>query len=130
MEIKEFADRFINAEVKFFETGRFEPLEEIEDPNVVLHLSPGDVVGRDAHKQFNLDLINATSSAQIQWKYVTGDGNLFALRGKLDLVPKRDVLGLAGVTGKHISIDFFSLFRVKNGKIVEGWDTTSSLVVS
>ena len=58
MNIKEFAEKFIEAEKKAWSKGNFELLEKLEDPDMLLHMPLGlpDMRGYEAHKQ---SIINA-----------------------------------------------------------------------
>ena len=53
MDIKAFAEKFIEAEKEAWDKGNFELLGKLEDPNMVVHmpLSLPDLVGQEAHIQ-------------------------------------------------------------------------------
>ena len=50
MDIKEFAQKFIEAESDAWLIGNFDALEKLEDPNVIYHMGTGEIVGHEAHK--------------------------------------------------------------------------------
>ena len=65
--------------------GKFEALEKLEDPNLVFHIYALDqeLKGFEAHKQYILALQQACPGIFPDWRYVTGDGNLFTLLLKM-----------------------------------------------
>jgi predicted ester cyclase len=122
LNTKDFAERFIKAENEAFQKGNFEPLKEIEDPNVVYHMSTfGDMVGHEAHKQQIMMWPQAFSEIKQEWKYLTGEGNLFALSYKARYISKGNVPGMPSA-GQEASRDALFLFRLKHGKVVEVWN--------
>jgi predicted ester cyclase len=122
MSIKDFAEKFIKAEDEAWQKGNFNALEALEDPNVVYHMVEfGDLMGFEAHKQNILTSRQAGSGLRQEWKYLTGEGNLFALSYKSRFMFTGEVPGMPPPTGKEVTSDSLFLFRLKNGKIVEAW---------
>ena len=122
MDIREFAEKFIEAEEAAFQRGEFKALEELEDPNVVYHMGPvGDLVGREAHKQDILGTRQATTDLQQEFKYLTGDGNVFAITYTSSCRFTSEKPGFPMPIGKRISGDYLFVVQLKNGKITEGW---------
>ncbi len=125
MNIKDFAEKFIKAEDEATQKGNFEPLKALEDPNVVYHMSTlGDLVGHERHKQNLMDGRQAFSEIKMEWKYLTGEGNLFALSLKERLISRGNVPGMPPA-GKAALTDSLFLFRLKHGKIIEAWNNGS-----
>jgi predicted ester cyclase len=125
MNIKDFAEKFIEAENEAFQKGNFEPLKALEDPNVVYHMSTfGDMVGHEAHKQQIMMWPQGFSEIKQEWKYLTGEGNLFALSYQAGYISKGNVPGMPP-PGQEASRDALFLFRVNHGKIVEVWNNGS-----
>lgn len=125
MNIKDFAEKFIKAEDEAFQKGNFETLKAIEDPNVVYHMSTfGDLIGHEGHKQNIMGWPQIASDIKQEWKYLTGEGNLFALSYKARYISKGNVPGMPPA-GKEASRDALFLFRLKHGKIVEVWNNGS-----
>jgi len=124
MDIKEFAEEFIKAEDEAFQNGNFEPLSKLEDPNMVHHYMELDqeLVGHEAHKQFIIAVRQAVADLHQEWKYLTGEGNLFALSYKSRTKWKGDLPGFPPLAGKETTTYTLFLFRLKNGKIVEAWE--------
>ena len=56
MSIKEFAKKFIKAEDEAWQNGNFDPLEALENPNVIYHILAlnQETSGWEAHKQYIL----------------------------------------------------------------------------
>jgi predicted ester cyclase len=125
MSIKDFAGKFIQAENDAFQKGNFEALKDLEDPNVVYHMSTfGDMVGHEAHKQQIMSSHQLFSDIKQEWQYLTGEGNLFALSYKAIYISKGNIPGLPPA-GKEASRDAIFLFRLEGGKIVEVWNNGS-----
>jgi len=122
MSIKEFADKFIKAENEAWLKGNFDALEALEDPNVVYHMpSSQDVVGWEAHKQYILTGRQTISDLRQEWKYLTGEGNLFALSYKSRGILTGERPGFPPPTGKEITSDALFVLRLEEDRIVEAW---------
>jgi len=119
MPVKEFAEKFIKAENKAWKTGNCDALEALENPNVVYHQSPADVMGWEAHKQYILMARQATSDLKQEWEYLTGAGNLFALSYKMNCIVTRELMGIP--PGKKVTNDSIFVVRLARGKIAETW---------
>ena len=129
MSIEEFAQKFIKAEDEAWQKGNFKALEALEDPNVIYHMPPPlDFVGFEAHKQQIMGSKQAISGLRQEWKYLTGEGNLFALSYKSRFMFTGEVPGMPPPTGKEVTSDSLFLFRLKNGKIVEAWQNGSTTI--
>ena len=124
MDIKEFAEKFIKAENEWIQQGNFDALAELEDPNVVYHVPPpvGELLGYEAVKQFLSVLQQAISGQQLEWKYLIGEGNLFALSYKSRGMFTGEIPGFPPPTGKEITAYSLMVFRLKDGKIIEVWE--------
>jgi predicted ester cyclase len=125
MNIKDFAEKFIKAEDEAFQKGNFDQLKALEDTNVVYHMSTfGDLVGHEAHKQQIMMSPQGFSEIKQEWKYLTGEGNLFALSYKARYISKGNVPGMPPA-GQEASRDALFLFRLKHNKVVEVWNNGS-----
>jgi predicted ester cyclase len=122
MNIKDFADKFIKAEDEVWKNGNIKSLEVIEDPDVVYHFFAlgQELVGFEAHKQQILDSKASYSDIQQEWKYLTGEGNLFALLYKGRYVSNGKMPGMPPAGGK-VTSDLLFLFMVNKGRITEAW---------
>ncbi len=122
MNIKDFAEKFIKAEDEAWVKGNFKPLEALEDPKVLYHIPPmPDVVGFEAHKQYILGSQQLVSDLKQEWKYITGEGNLFALSYKSSGKAIGQFPGFPPMIGKNYAADYLFLLQLKKGKIVEVW---------
>lgn len=120
MDIKEFAEKLIEAYDEAFK-GNTKPLKALENPNVIYHMGiRGDIVGPDAHEQDILGSRMAFSDIKVEWKYLTGEGNLLALDYKARYVSSGKVPGLPPAGGEVTGSALF-LFQLKNDKIYEVW---------
>lgn len=129
MSIKEIADQFIKAEINAFLKNDFTALVEIEDPNVVIHISPlGDFKGHEAQKQYILGASKAVTDLKLELKYLAGDGNLFLLNYKSSGKIASNMPGFPPAIGKKLSNDYLFAVQINNGKIVEIWANGSSSV--
>lgn len=91
--------------------GNTKPFKELEDPNVVYHMGiRGDIVGSEAHEQDFLGAQMAFSDIKMEWKYLTGEGNLLALSLKARYISSGKVPGFPP-EGNEITSDslFFSV---------------------
>jgi predicted ester cyclase len=130
MSTKDFAEKFIKAENEAWQKGNFKPLEALEDPSVVYHVAPlPDMVGWEAHKQYIMGARQGFPGIKQDWKYLIGEGNLFALSYKSRGMFTGQVPGLPPPTGKEVTSDYLCLFHLKNGRIIESWmyGTTTGL---
>ncbi len=132
MDTKEFAEKYIKAEDEAWLKGNVDALDEFEHADVVYHLTPPlqDVVGREAHKQFITMARQAFSDIKIDIKYLTGEGNLvgFLYHGSEKFTG--EFPGLPPGKGQEVTANELWLFRLKDGKVSEGWmyGTTAGLV--
>ena len=131
MSAKEFAEKFIKAEEEAWYKGNIDALDEVEDANVVYHFPAfPDVTGRDAHKQFIAGACKAFSNIKIDIKYLAGEGNLvgFFYNGRENYTG--EFMGLPPGKGQEVVANELWLFRLKSGKVIEGWmyGTTTGLV--
>jgi len=126
MDIKEFAQKFIKAEDEAWKNGNLDELEKLEDPNLVYHLPPpNDFVGFEAHKQQILGYREGFSDINQEWKYLAGDGNVFALSYKSRYISSGKIPNLPPA-GTEITGDSIFVVRLENGKIVEAWSRGST----
>jgi len=123
MNIKDFAEKVIKAEEEAFQKGNFDPLKALEDPNVVYHAfqRPTDMVGHEAHKQDIIGSKQGRSFTKLEFQYLTGEGNLFALSIKINARVTGGKSEDSIPVGKNVSGNWLFIGRVKKGKVIEGW---------
>jgi ketosteroid isomerase-like protein len=111
------ADRFIAAEYKAWRTGDIADLKAIESDNIVYHLPGMDLTGWKAHEDYIKYGRELASDLKQEWKYLSGEGNLFALSYEASAVMRGE--------GKNPSVNavtsFLGVFRVQDGRIAEAW---------
>ena len=124
MNVKDFAEKFIKAEKEAWQNGNFDALEKLEDPNVKYHLMElgQNTEGWEAHKQFITTARQNLIEIKQEWKYLVGEGNLFALTYKSHAKMKGNLPGLPPLAGKETDAYTLFLFHLKNGKIIEAWE--------
>ena len=79
------------------------------------------MVGHEAHKQDILGTRQAIPDIKQEWKYLTGEGNLFALSYKSGGRTTGEKPGFPILIGKKVATDYLFVFRVKNDILVEAW---------
>jgi predicted ester cyclase len=122
MDIKEYAEKFIEAEYEAWRNGNFEPLEALEAPDVAYHIPPvQESKGWEAHKQYIQGSRQAISDLYQDWEYITGDGNVFSLLYKDRGLFTGEIPGMPPPTGKEVTSEYLFVFHLENGKIAEAW---------
>jgi hypothetical protein len=125
MDIKEFAEKFIQAEYDALLKGDFVALEKLEDPNIVYHWWTMGVLreikGHEAHKQDILGSQGLLANYKPEFRYLTGEGNLFVLDYKSRAHLTGDIPRLPPAAGKNFSSAGLFVVRADNGKIPEAW---------
>ena len=122
MSIKELAEKFIKAEDEAWQNGNFDSLEALEDPDVVYHIPPvQESKGWEAHKQYIQTNRQVLPGIQQDWKYLTGEGNLFALSYKSSGTTAIEIPTMNIPKGKKIATDYLFVLQVKNGRVTEVW---------
>ena len=129
MDIKEFAEKYLEAEKQAFKEGNFDALEAIVAPNVVYHWGGSrDMVGHEAHKQDIMNYRKLTSKHTQEWDYVTGDGDVGVLSIKETMTFIEEFPAIRAPAGVTIEFDAFFVIRRENDKMVEAWIKGSSTV--
>jgi hypothetical protein len=122
MDIKEFAQKFIEAERKAFKEGDFTALEAVEAPGVVYHWGGGrDMVGHEAHRQDIMNYRRKTSEHLQEWDYVVGDGNVCILSIKETITFTEDYPAIQARGGTTVEFDAFFVLRRENDRVAEAW---------
>ena len=126
MDIKEFAEKYIQAQTDAWEKGDFKLLETLEDPNIVWHDREG---GLEGHKQFFTMARQSLAITKMEWEFLVGEGNLFALSLKMTAKILKEFPGSKIPVGKTVSADEMFLLRLKNDKVVEVWGNASQTIL-
>ena len=126
MDIKEIAEKFIEAEHQAFQQGKFEALEQIESPDIVIHMPPApDFHGFEAHKQYIMNGRETTTGFHQDWGYVTGDGNIAVLSLKQKMTLTVDNQAFKIPAGSTVNADGLFVLRRENDRIAEIWIKSS-----
>jgi ketosteroid isomerase-like protein len=112
-----FADKFIEAEHKAWATGNLEDLKALESTSVVYHLPEENIAGWKSHEEYILQARQRISDLKQNWKYLSGEGNHFAMSYQASAVAKSDGTNPAAT----ISTNNLFVFRLENGRIAEVW---------
>lgn len=130
MPVKEIAERFMKAQGEAFFNDNINALLGLEDPDVVFHLQQGvEVIGWEGHKKLILSIREAISNFHHEWKYLTGEGNIFALSRKASGKIVGEIPGFKLPIGKEYIGDSIMVFRLENEKIVEVWENGSLTII-
>ncbi len=128
MDIKEFAEKYIKAWQEALLNGKFSSLEALIDPASVYH-APGSDLSREAYKQHIVDMRKYAQIIKVDWEYLTGEGNLFAVDFRGCFKFTGEMPGFPTITGKEMTSHYLCLLHVKNGKVIESWTNGSITVV-
>lgn len=121
MSIKEFAQKFLEAEYEAW-SGNFEPLEQIESPDMTIHMPPTpDLKGFEAHKQYIMTACESLKDLTAEGDYVTGDGNVAVLSFKMTYTLTADNPVFQIPAGSTIDVDGFMVLRRENDRVAEIW---------
>lgn len=91
MSLESFAKNFMEAEHQAFMNGSFNLLEQIESPDIVIHMPPyPDFNGFAAHRQYIETARETMTDIEQEWNYVTSDGNVCVLSIKESLTVKAE----------------------------------------
>ncbi|HEY93403.1 MAG TPA: nuclear transport factor 2 family protein [Dehalococcoidia bacterium] len=124
MDIKEFAQKFIQAEDEAWQNGNCDALQALETPDVVYHmmiLGDQDQEGWEAHKEYILGMRQMTSEIHQEWNYIAGDGNVFSLSYKSRAKFAVEVPMLSIPAGGTAETNGLFVFRLEGDKIAEAW---------
>jgi hypothetical protein len=114
MSIKDFAEKYFKAEDEAWYNGNFTLLDELEDPNMVIHMpSPlPDLVGHEAHVQDIMSRRQIASDFKLEWRYLTGEKTLYAVSLKFSF---------RNNDGKKVSSIRLCVGRLEKGRLSEAW---------
>jgi len=126
MDIKEFAQKFIEAEFEAWLKGNFKSLEQMESPDMTLHMPPTpDLKGFEAHKQYIMNACETIKDLTAEGDYITGDGNVAVLSFKMTYTLTADNPILKIPAGSTVDADGFMVLRRENDKVAEIWIKSS-----
>jgi predicted ester cyclase len=101
---------------------RGETIGELMDPKCVAHTSLGPVVGPEEWKKaFWTPFVTGFSDIVVTVENAIASGEDVAVRWNVSMKHSGELLGVAA-SGRQVRFDGMSWIRVRNGRIVEGWD--------
>ena len=110
---------------RFFEEvqskGNTAIVDEIVAGDFVGYTPPQDVHGPEGAKQFNMMLRGAFPDMQVMVEDQIAEGDKVATRWIARGTHQGEFMGVAS-TGKPFTINGITIFRIANGKLVEGWN--------
>jgi steroid delta-isomerase-like uncharacterized protein len=107
---------------------KLEVVDEIVSSDYVRHdpAFPGEVRGPEGFKEYVRAMCTPFSDARISIDDVIAEGEQMAVRWTFTGTQSGDFLGIQA-TGKKLTLPGISIVRMKDGKIVEGWDGYDAL---
>lgn len=102
--------------------GRFEALDEVMAPDVVVHMPTAEIRGKQEFKSKQLDLFSeAFSDMHLEIEETLASGERVAARWRVSM---RHTGGFQGIppTGRELTMTGQSVFHFRDGRIVEAWD--------
>ncbi|HEY95693.1 MAG TPA: ester cyclase [Dehalococcoidia bacterium] len=122
MDIREIAEKWMQADEIAFQYGDFHGLEEIESPDIIFHMLPApDIVGFEAHKQYIVNGRKSITDLKQEMEYLTGDGNVCALSFKEQVTLNVDNPRNQISAGSPFHVNALFVLRCQNEKVVEIW---------
>jgi predicted ester cyclase len=119
---KGFAEKLIEATYEAMINGNCDVLGKLEDPQIIYHFPKGrERIGFESHKQDILNLRPAITDLKLDMKYLTGDGNVFALTLKSSGRYISEIPGMPTPVGKSFSDDYLFVYRLSKNRIAEVW---------
>jgi steroid delta-isomerase-like uncharacterized protein len=106
--------------------GRATAIDEMLSETAVVHGLGMELRGPEGFKSFHAAYRNAFPDVRVQIDDIVAEGDTAAARWSGTATHKGDGLGFPA-TGKHVQFTGMVFLRVKNGKIVEGWNNFDQL---
>jgi ketosteroid isomerase-like protein len=124
----EVAEKWDAAMEDALTNGNVDALDEVEDPDVVVHLMGvvPDAVGRDMHKGMLAFQSQGYVNYQHETMDITGSGDTAAIRWTERWTFSKEMQGFPPPTDKELCYETAIFLRIKDGKVVEifqVWDT-------
>jgi ketosteroid isomerase-like protein len=107
----------MSAEHRAWSTGDVSDLKALEDSDVVYHMPGVDVRSWQAHEDFIVQGRQKIADLKQNWKYLSGEGNHFALAYDSSAT----LLGDDKKPASANTNSYLFFFRLKDQKIVEVW---------
>ena len=125
--------------VKFVETwfeevwrkGNLDAIDEMLAPDAVMHGLGGmdtDVAGPEGFKPFVLQLRGAFPDIEVHIEQTVEQGDLIASRWVATMTHQGDHLGPVA-TNRRVQVTGMSIARLKDGKMIEGWNNWDTMAM-
>jgi ketosteroid isomerase-like protein len=114
---RSFADKFIEAENKAWNTGNVDDLKALERDDVVYHMPGLEVRGWKAHEDYILQNRPKISDLKQHWQYLDGEGNHFAMAYDSSAMMRGDEKTPAASAASN----YLFFFQLKDKKVAEVW---------
>lgn len=96
-------------------------VDKIVADDYVGHTPPSDIHGPEGAKQFDLMLRKAFPNLKVTVEDQIADGDQVATRWRFQGTHQGEFMGIPP-TGKQVAMSGVTIFRIANGKLVEGWN--------
>lgn len=101
---------------------RVDLIDELMAPDSIGHLEAGDVGGPDSFRQIHAAFVSAVPDLRIEIEDVVAEGDRAAVRWHVRGTHGGEGFGFAP-TQQNVARRGTTWLRVRDGRIVEGWDT-------
>ena len=110
--------------------GNLDAVDELMTPDAAMHgLGDGaGVSGSEAFKAFATRLRSAFPDMRVTVVDTVEEGDLIASRWTVTMTHTGDQLGIAP-TGKRVGVTGMSMARLRDGKMVEGWNNWDTMAL-
>ncbi len=109
-----------------FNQGNLAVIDELIAPRLVYHAPDGDISGLDGTKQLVAGVRTAFPDFQVRPQDVVTEGDKVVIRFTDSGTHQAEGMGIPP-TGKQVTWTGIDIFRITDGKIVEGWGIVDSL---
>jgi len=124
----EVAEKWSAAMTDAMVNGNLDALDEVEDPDVVLHIAGmPDAVGLEQHKWVTSFIRETYPNFHAENMDITASGDTAAIRDTLSWTFSKEIPGYPPPTGEEVSYQCATFLHIKNGKVVEIFQVTDSM---
>jgi len=109
-----------------FNRGNLDVIDELIDPDLVYHLPDDDIRGLEGARQLVMALRAAFPDFHVSAEDVLAEEDKVVIRFTDSGTYEGNEFG-AAATGKRVAWTGVDIFRIADGKIIEGWGVSDSL---